>query len=725
MNLSGKAGQENLSSLAMRGAVHGFATGLLFGGAEIFFSGLFSEIYGFAYLFMILLYAGATSILGAALYIALSKVEKFFISAKNSASRSAFRFSVFLIGFIFLHSFYFLNEKVLAGKSLFTASSIFASFALLALCSGLAFIFYHLNSKRDFSSWFWNYCAVAALPIILLVGVTYHIFGFGAAPQAGFSRAAVNILIFVSVPLLGFFIEYAGLRLLSPRLQTSAGGARLAIFAILGLAGMALLGPPSLNGYDAANDSPAREPVANLQGKPNIIWIVIDTARRDRLSLYGYHRQTTPNLDDFAKEAVVFNRAISAAPWTVPSHGSMFTGMYPSKHGAQHSGQRIHSDPLAQANLTIAEIFSGVGYKTACIAANNAGLSPGFGLNQGFEMYFEAMPAIKSLFWGKLIESLPEDFKNNRLRHNEIRLSSELNLFIRRWLDKHAGDPFFLFVNYMEPHGGYNHIPQPYDTLFGFRRETHDEVFAGFDPVKVMRKEAAITPAQRQFYDAYTDRKIVYMDHHIGRLFEDLKKRKLYDEAMIIVVADHGNLDGEHYSFGHNTELYDILIHVPLIIKYPKSMQRTGAVDHYVSTIDLMPEILKVCGLPITEDVQGQPVDEVEHEIIAELTEQKNNAHAKLNPERYYRNLRAIYSNDEENLKYIQSSNGESELYDLDADPEELNNLIAQRPEKVQELEARLKKWVESFEPAHDDEQTNVTNTGKLMERLRALGYVK
>jgi arylsulfatase A-like enzyme len=713
-------------SLAARGALLGFATGLLFGGAEIFFSSLFSEIYGFSYLFMILLYAGAASIMGAALCIALPKVENFFISARDVTSITAFRFSIFLIGFIFLYAFYFLNEKVLAGKSLFAVSSIIASFVLLALCGVLAFIFYHLSKKREFSPWFWSYGAMAALPIILLVGVTYHIFGWGA-PSMGFFSVAMNMLMFVSVPLLGFLIEHVGCRLLPAKLQTSTGGAmaKVAIFAILGLGGMALLGPPSLNGYDAANDPPTREQMASLTGRPNLIWIVIDTARRDRLSLYGYHRQTTPNLDAFAKEAVVFNRAISAAPWTVPSHGSMFTGMYPSKHGAQHSGRRVHSDPLAQANLTIAEILSGVGYKTACIAANNAGLSPGFGLNQGFEMYFEAMPAIKSLFWGKLIESLPEDFKNNRLRHNEIRLSSELNFFIGRWLDKHAGDQFFLFINYMEPHGGYNHIPQPYDTLFGFRRETHDEVFAGFDPVKVMRKEVAIIPAQRQFYDAYTDRKIVYMDHHIGRLFEDLKKRKLYDEAMIIVVADHGNLDGEHYSFGHNTELYDILIHVPLIIKYPKSMQRAGAVDHYVSTIDLMPEILKVCGLPITEDLQGQPVDEVTHEIMAELTEQKNNAHAKLNPERYYRNLRAIYSNDGENLKYIQSSNGESELYNLEADPGELNNLITQRPEKVQELEARLKKWLESFEPVRDDEQTKVTNTGKLIERLRALGYVK
>jgi len=566
---------------------------------------------------------------------------------------------------------------------------------------------------------------MSALPIVLLVGVTYHVFGWGA-PSMGFWRVVASLLIFVAVPLLGFLIEHACWRLLSLKLKNSRSGVllRFAILVPLGLFVITRLGSPSLNCLDAANEPATPEQLTVLQGKPTIIWIVLDTARRDRLSLYGYHRKTTPNLDAFAKEAVVFNRAISAAPWTVPSHASMFTGMYPSKHGAHHSGRK-YCDPLVGANLTIAEILSSVGYNTACIAANNAGLSPGFGLHQGFEMYFEALPAVRSLLWGKLIETLPEDFRNNQLRYNEVRLSSELNLMVDRWLDKHDSTPFFLFINYMEPHGGYGHIPVPYDTLFGFRRETHDELFAGFDPVKVVKKEIAITPGQWQFFNDYTDRKIVYMDQHIGRLFENLKERRLYDEAMIIVVSDHGNLDGEHFSFGHNTELYDILIHVPLMIKYPKPMQRMGTVDHYVSTIDLMPEILKVCGLPIPDEVQGQPVDKVKHEIIAEVFEQKNNAHAKLNPGRYYRDLKAIYSNDAENLKYIQSSNGSSELYDLNSDPEELNNLIAQQPEKAQELEARLANWLASFEPIIDEKPTETTDTKKLMDRLRALGYIK
>ncbi len=711
--------------LAAQGAVLGLITGLLFGGAETFFSSLYAEIYRNTYLLMILLYAVGGSLFGGVFFIAIGFCQKFFFKSRPELASSAFHVSAFFAASIFLYGFYYLNEKVLAGDGLFALSSITSSTVLFLMCCGLAAIFYRFNRKKDFSSLSMTYASIGSLAIVMLVGMTYHFLGWGAAPH-GFWRITGVLLSFVMMPLFGFLIEYRFWKSLSANLQASRFGAllRTVILLVAGFGGLSLLGPPSLNGLDANNGEPSAAEMKTLRSKPNIIWIVLDTARRDRLSVYGYGRKTTPNLETFAKDAVVFNRAISAAPWTVPSHASMFTGMYPSKHGAHHSGNK-YCDPLSGANLTIAEILSAVGYNTVGVAANNAGLSIGFGLHQGFEMYFEAMPATRSLLWGKLIESLPDDFRNNDLRHNELRLSSELNPLIARWLDKHATNPFFLFINYMEPHGGYGHIPQPYDSLFGFRRELNDVLFADFDPVKVVKKEVAVTPEQHHFFDAYTDRKVVYLDHYLGKFFDDLKTRKLYDESMIIVVSDHGNLDGEHYSFGHNTELYNILINVPLLIKYPKSMQRSGVVDKYVSTIDLMPEVLKVCGFPVPEEVQGQPIDEVNHEILAELFEQKNNAHSKLHPERYYRDLKAIYSNDAENLKYIQSSNDNSELYDLNADPQELNNIIAQRRDAADSLDARIEKWLDSFEPVQDDQKSEITDTEKLMNRLRALGYVK
>jgi len=725
MNKARADQQDSIGRLATRGAVLGLFTGLLFGGAETFFSSLYAEIYRNTYLLMILFYAVGGSLFGVAFFIAIGFCQKYFFKSRPALASSAFHLSAFLAASIFLYGFYYLNEKVLAGDSLLALSSIASSAVLFFMCCGLAVIFYRFNGKREFSSLLMAYASIGSLAIVMLVGMTYHLLGWGASPH-GFWRVTGVLFAFVMMPLFGFLIEYRFWKLLSANLQASSFGAlmRTVILLVAGFGVMSLLGPPSLNGLDANNGEPSAADMKNLRGKPNIIWIVLDTARRDRLSVYGYERKTTPNLETFAKDAVVFNRAISAAPWTVPSHASMFTGMYPSKHGAHHTGNK-YCDPLSGANLTIAEILGAVGYNTVGIAANNAGLSIGFGLHQGFEMYFEAMPAARSLLWGKLIESLPGDFRNNDLRHNELRLSSELNQMVDLWLDEHGGNPFFLFINYMEPHGGYGHIPQPYDTLFGFRRELNDVLFAGFDPVKVVKKEIAVTPEQHRFFDAYTDRKVVYLDHHLGKFFDDLKARRLYDESMIIVVSDHGNLDGEHYSFGHNTELYNILINVPLLIKYPKSMQRSGVVDKYVSTIDLMPEVLKVCDFPVPEEVQGQPLDEVNHEILAELFEQKNNAHSKLYPERYYRDLKAIYSNDAENLKYIQSSNENSELYDLNADPEELNNIIAQRRDAADSLDARIEKWLNSFEPVQDDQKSEITDTEKLMNRLRALGYVK
>lgn len=718
--------QISFGRLAAQGAVLGLITGLLFGSSETFFSSLFAEIYRNTYLLMILFYAVGGSLFGVAVFVAVSLCRKYFFKNNPVFASTAFYVSIFLASVIFLYGFYYLNEKVLAGDGLFALSSLTASAVLFLMCCGLAAIFYHFNSARNLSkSFLLGYASIAALAIVMLVGMTYHLLGWGAAPH-GFWRITGVLLSFVMMPLFGFLIEYRFWKSLSSSLQTSSFGAlmRIVVLLVVGLGGMSLLGPPSLNGLDADNGEPSAAEMKTLRGKPNVIWIVLDTARRDRLSVYGYERKTTPNLEVFANEAVKFDRAISAAPWTVPSHASMFTGMYPSKHGAHHSGNK-YCDPLSGANLTIAEILGAVGYNTVCIAANNAGLSRGFGLHQGFQMYFDALPAASSLMWGKLVESLPEDFHNKYLRPNDVRLSSDLDPMAYQWLDKHSKDPFFLFINYMEPHGGIGHIPMPYDSLFGFDRVAHDKLFAGFDPVKVVRKEVAVTPEQRRFFDEYTDRKVVFLDYQIALLFDNLKRRGLYDDALIIITSDHGNLDGEHYSFGHNTELYDILIHVPLLVKYPESMQRTGVVDRYVSTVDIMPEILKLVDIPIPETVQGQPFDESNHEIIAELFEQKNNAHAKLNPERYYRNLKAIYSNDAENLKYIQSSNGNSELYDLNVDPDELNNISAQRPDAVAALDARLEKWLNSFEPVQDDQKSEITDTEKLMNRLRALGYVK
>lgn len=715
-----------------RGATLGAMAGLLFGGAEVFCSSLFAEIHAYTHIFIVCLYVLAGSLGGAALDLALRFGERGLAKLNIKSDDRALCVSVFLAVYIFLYGLYYLNEKALSGIGIFALPSLIADLFFFLLCCGLAAFFYRFNRRRDFdSSLFFGFASVAFLPIILLVGATYHFFAWAALRVELWSIAG-SMLVFVMLPMLGFLLEHALWKLFSSRLRHSLSGMllRMLILVPLGGGGIALLGPPRIDGHEVARPPLSESQRAFLKGKPNIIWIVADTARRDRFSLYGYHRQTTPNIDAFAKDAVVFTRAIAAAPWTVPSHASMFTGMYPSKHGAHHSGRRSICDPLPQANLTIAEILSGVGYSTACIAANNAGLSRGFALDQGFQLYFADLPSVYSLLWGKLLQQLPGKIKNDYLRINDLSLASEINPIvvekvILSWVKKHHADPFFLFVNYMEPHGGINHIPQPYDSLFGFRRDLHDKIFEGFDQAKIVRKEKTVTEEQKAFHDAYTDRKIAFMDHHLGRLLDTFKEVGIYDGAMIIITSDHGNLFGEHFSFGHNTDLYNELIWVPLIVKYPRSMQRSGTEDKYVSNIDVMPEILSVAGLPVPEGVQGQPFAEVSHEIIAELFEQKNNAHARMNPQRYYRDLRAIYSNDAGNLKYIYSSNGDGELFDLDADPAEIKNLAETMPDKVKALEARLESRLNSFEPVRDEDAREITSTDKLMERLRALGYVK
>lgn len=289
--------------------------------------------------------------------------------------------------------------------------------------------------------------------------------------------------------------------------------------------------------------------------KQNVIFILIDTLRADHLSYFGYERNTSPNLDAFAKENLVFKNAFSPAPWTPTAMASIFTGLYPSVHGMIPPNSREEAlrsaAKLTDKVYTLAELFKDNGYYTMAVQTN-PWLSNTFGYAQGFDNYV-----------------FKHRQKANIINDEAYKL---LNEFIENKDNK--GKPFYLYLHYLDPHNPYK-APKEYDTLYT------DTIQGDYDE----RAQELI----RKY-----DREIKYTDDKMGELFDFLKKKKLYDNSIIVVLADHGEQFFERGHHGHGFNLYSEEIHVPFFLKAPK---QRGVVNEPVSSIDLFSTFVDLCNL--------------------------------------------------------------------------------------------------------------------------------
>ena len=483
---------------------------------------------------------------------------------------------------------------------------------------------------------------------------------------------------------------------------------------------------------------------------PNIVLITMDTVRADHLSCYGYQRLTTPNVDQLAQEGVLYKNAYAASSWTLASHASMFTGMYPSKHGAQFNSdfdytrsQEDHTAPavtfleminksifkLSDKNITLAEVLSQKGYRTAGIIGGSF-CSSIYGIAQGFEYYnenfFNYNKDIKFYFLYRVAE-LFYPLKDPIIQYgysNLKRLASHLNEFAFQWLEENSSKPFFLFINYFDAHRPYLPPPQ-YDEHFNkispdiilkYASRLNKNYFIAEDKFVnyILNSTQKVTPEEREFLVSRYDGEIRYLDHHLGRLVERLKALKVYDNTFIIVTADHGEAFGEHNMLDHGRTLYDEVLHVPLIIKYPSAYKQSGVKEKRVSLVDIFPTILSMLNLPIPANIDGQTLPESQHFIVAEWNLRW------FYGDKYRRDLKAIYQGKD---KYIWASNSLHELYDLEQDPGESINLFKKFPQKAQRMEQTLKQWLSSFKSPHTSD-SNVKLNESEVEKLRSLGYV-
>jgi arylsulfatase A-like enzyme len=419
----------------------------------------------------------------------------------------------------------------------------------------------------------------------------------------------------------------------------------------------------------------ARLPAAET-GAPNVLLLILDTVRGEDLSLYGYGRETTPALSALAKQSVVFDRAWAPAPWTLTSHASMFTGHWPHEISADWL------DPLDDAKPVLAEALSARGYATAGFVANLVYTHRGWGLDRGFSRY-EDYPVsvgqvINSFNLGRIVSNL-RPLRELIGFHDVLnrKPAADLDRSLLHWLDGvEPGRPFFAFVNYFDAHEPL-FPPAPYDTLFG--------PFGVTGPFKYSAEKVhpldryAMSPARIQAErDAY-DGAIAYLDHNIGGLLDELARRGVLDNTLVIIVSDHGEQFGEHGLLAHGNSVYTQLIHVPLLMRLPGVVPAGVRVEQGVSPVDIPATVMQIVsgakgpfpGASLARFWSApdsvMPVDTILAEVTGGFAESDVEPIAK-------GDLRSVFL---DRWHYIIEADGTERLYDVFADPKETRDLAA------------------------------------------------
>jgi len=481
--------------------------------------------------------------------------------------------------------------------------------------------------------------------------------------------------------------------------------------AILLLAACAILSS------DASASVQATASPAIDTSRPSVVLIVMDTVRADHLSLYGYEHDTTPNLKVLARDSAVYTNAISPSDITLTSHASLFTGMYPSWHGAYCSPPEAeYGREIAPQYPTLAELLGKHGYETLGAAANLY-LRADFGLERGFGQFRipRPVPMLSDenhhMFRHALRRALSLAFDTTQF-DRLYALGGDVNAELFAALDLRArpGDPFFAFINYMDAHFPYV-PPEPFGRRTRITKDDleteQEQISHGLSEPSVYRRNCASQ------YDAG----IAYVDAQIGKVVDWLKRRNAYDSAMIVVVSDHGESFGDRNRVGHGNSPYQNLLHVVLAIKYPHAAAR-GIITAPVSLIDVAPTVLSALNLPIPANMQGKALTDsaaAERKIYAETfpcpvmhpLECPKGCAAK-----------AIF---DWPLKFIATDNGKRELFDLDRDPDEHHDLSTQGEGRAADLAADLGAWSRAL-PAqtHGPKQLDPEK----LRQLQGLGYI-
>jgi arylsulfatase A-like enzyme/uncharacterized membrane protein YbhN (UPF0104 family) len=442
-----------------------------------------------------------------------------------------------------------------------------------------------------------------------------------------------------------------------------------------------------------------------ISDKPNVILLIVDTMRADRLGCYGYAKQTSPVLDRFAEESILFEQAVVQASWTRPSIATILSGLYPSTHRAI-SKVSVMPDEVP----TLAEAFRDAGYRTAGFA-NNINIAPMFGFGQGFTEYhhlkpsyfFKATESAAKLSLYDILRMVRERFiSKSKFVDHYYRDAEYVTEKATRWLreNKRSG-PFFLFLHYMDPHDPF--FIHPYNGK-GYAR-----VSMPHPPLEMAH----------ELSDTY-DGEITFWDHSFSELVEFLREDDLLDESIVVVTADHGEEFAEHGGWWHGTTLYEEQILVPLIIRLPDASQGGLRVNHQVRLLDLAPTLLDRCGIPVPGTMQGLSLRWENPEFAGiEYIYAEEDLEGCL--------LEAVRT---ETWKLVKANQGNRrnleplELYDLASDPLERRSIVDLEQKEVKRLQGVIDDIGREAVDAAVEEQTRELDA-ETRDQLRALGYME
>jgi len=323
------------------------------------------------------------------------------------------------------------------------------------------------------------------------------------------------------------------------------------------------------------------------EARPNVLLISIDTLRPDHLGSYGYERDTSPRIDRLASEGVRFANHISSSSWTLPAHAALFTGMADSVHGCVNATDTA----LAPEFTTLAERFHSAGYTTGGFFSGPY-LHPAFGLGQGFDSYTDCMSYAQSIEGRETAEwSMAEDVM--RASHRDV-TNPAVYARARDWIDANKGEPFFAFAHFWDVH--FDFIPPaPYDTMFD---PDYTGDISGDDFFFDKRINKDLAERDKQHLEALYDGEIRWTDDHIGKLLDDLDTWGLAENTIVVLTSDHGTEFFEHGGKAHRTTLFDELIRIPLVVRYPGHLLAGTVVDAQTRLMDVGPTVCELAGIP-------------------------------------------------------------------------------------------------------------------------------
>jgi arylsulfatase A-like enzyme len=425
-------------------------------------------------------------------------------------------------------------------------------------------------------------------------------------------------------------------------------------------------------------------------GAPDILFIVLDTVRSWNLSVYGYSRPTTPEIERWMGDGLRFEHALATASWTLPSHATMFTGRFP------HELTADWLKPLDATYPTLAEVLSAQGYATAGFVGNVWYCSYETGLARGFSHYEDYVTSMPQIMVTSTLGRFLVQFVR---RKKPLRKSAEeVNSEFLGWLNARQDTrPYFVFLNYWDTHNPYR-PPAPFDRLYSapgaaaLVEDLSDAAAAPNWPPEV--RQAAL--------DKY-DESINYLDHHLGQLFAELKRQGRWDNTLVVLTSDHGEEFGERGLYFHGNSLYRASLEVPLLLRFPAAIPGGRSIPVPVSLKDLAATVLAVSGarpeLPgrsLARYWEGQAASPAAGEaLLMELN------HAPRLPKDAPIAKGPMKAVLQDNLRLIRNGDGREELYDFANDRTDSHDLaaVAQYQGNLETLRAALEALAASRSP--------------------------